>query len=162
MRTLVAFSVLVLVAGCQIPPPEMTEAEIAQIEAEVMEFAEAWLNVWEQNDCEAGAVFLHPTQSSFLWEGKALSRAEWLEICTPFTENRESFTGHWNEVTVRVLTSDAAVFVGTYTDTIRFVSGTLRTWADNSQTGLVERTPEGWVFTTLASTSGSYEDIEGG
>jgi len=35
MRTLAAFAVLLLVAACQTaPPPEMTEAEIAQIEAE--------------------------------------------------------------------------------------------------------------------------------
>lgn len=35
MRTLAAFAVLVLVGACQTSPPEMTEAEKAQIEAEV-------------------------------------------------------------------------------------------------------------------------------
>lgn len=35
MRTLAAVAVLSLVAACQAPPPEMTEAEMAQSEAEV-------------------------------------------------------------------------------------------------------------------------------
>ena len=38
MRAFAAFFVLLLVVGCQAPPVEMTEAEIAQIEAEVMEW----------------------------------------------------------------------------------------------------------------------------
>ena len=38
MRTIAAFAVLLIVAACQAPPPaEMTEAEIAQYEAEVKE-----------------------------------------------------------------------------------------------------------------------------
>ena len=41
MRTLAAFAVLLLVTACQAPPAEMTEAEIAQIEAEVMAFEES-------------------------------------------------------------------------------------------------------------------------
>ncbi len=35
MRALPALAVLLLVSACQAPPPEMTEAEIAQIEADV-------------------------------------------------------------------------------------------------------------------------------
>ena len=43
MRTLAAFAVLMLVTGCQAPPAEMTEAEIAQIKAEVLSMGDQWL-----------------------------------------------------------------------------------------------------------------------
>jgi hypothetical protein len=144
------------------PPAEMTEVEIAQIEAEVTEWADAWMAVWEQNDCNAAVPFFHPTKTAFLWQGKALSRAAWLEECNPVVANRVAFAGHWTSVEVEVLTPNVVHFLGTYTDTIRYESGRARTWAENSQLGLVERTPDGWVFTSIAATSGPAEEIEEG
>ncbi len=163
MRALAAVAVLLLVFACQAPPPaEMTEAEIAQIEAEVMQFSEAWMDVWAKNDCEAGAVFLHPDNLSFLWSGQALNRAEWLEACIPIVANRESFSGSWTETSVQVLSRDAAVFVGTYSSTFSYVDDTpARHYPSSSQMGLVERTATGWVFTTIAGDSGSFEVVEG-
>jgi ketosteroid isomerase-like protein len=45
MRTLAAFAILLLVAACQAPPAEMTEAEMAQIEAEAKQ---AIQSQWEK------------------------------------------------------------------------------------------------------------------
>lgn len=48
MKRLMAFSLLLLVSACQAPPAEMTEAEIAQIEAEVTEaISDRWASFWE-------------------------------------------------------------------------------------------------------------------
>jgi ketosteroid isomerase-like protein len=41
-----AVAVLVLLSACQAPPVEMTEAEIAQIEAEVEAATNEWWEVW--------------------------------------------------------------------------------------------------------------------
>lgn len=163
MKHLAVLAVMTLFAGCQAPPPpEMTDAERAQIVAEIMEFSQLWMDVWEENNCEAAASFLHPTDLSFLWQGEALNRSDWLDVCAPVVALRESWVGSWAGRKVQVLTPDAAIFVGTFADTIRFTSGVLRHWTDNSQMGLVERTPEGWVFTTFGATAGPAEDIEEG
>ena len=50
MKRLIAVSGLVLLAGCQAPPAEMTEAEIAQIEAEVGAVAEDWVQYYSSED----------------------------------------------------------------------------------------------------------------
>lgn len=159
LAAVIAVVALLFIATEQTPSPGMTAADIAGIEAEVTDFAQRWMEVWSQNDCEAGAAFLKPEGLAFLWNGRVLDRETWVEECTPLVELRESFAGAWKDITVQVLTPNSALFVGTYTDTIRYTDGVHRTWADNSQMGLVERTAEGWVFATLASTSGAYEDV---
>ena len=64
MKRLMAVAGLILLVGCQAPPAEMTEAEIAQIEAEVSGLAEAWLSAWEtggpEEYCQATQAYLHP------------------------------------------------------------------------------------------------------
>ena len=42
MKVLAAFAFLLFVAACQTAPPEMTEAEIAEIEADVRAVADDW------------------------------------------------------------------------------------------------------------------------
>jgi hypothetical protein len=159
MRAFAAVAVLVLVSACQAPPPaEMTDAERAQIEAEVLALAQGWMDIWDENDCEAASIFLNPESLSFLWSGQALNRSEWLEACIPIVANRESFSGNWTETKVHVLSPDAAVFVGTYTATYSYVDDTpARHYPRTSQMGLVERTATGWVFTTFTNVNGPYE-----
>ena len=161
MRKLAAFAILLLVAACQAPPTGMTEAEIAQIEAEVTQRVGDWMVDWSQNDCQVIDEYAHPELTAMLYSGEVLDRAEWKEACGPVVENRESWTTDWHEVTVRVLSPDAAVFLVNYGYTIKFTSGVHRTWPRASQGGLVERTTDGWAITLLGSSSGSYEDVEG-
>ena len=66
MRTLAAFAVMLLVAACQTAPPEMTEAEIAQIEAEVMEAMEASVDGWRQGSAERIMATFHPSATSWV------------------------------------------------------------------------------------------------
>ena len=65
MRTLSAFAVLLLFAACQTGPPEMTEAEIAQIEAEVLVAMEANFEGWRQSDVAMIMEGWHPTATSW-------------------------------------------------------------------------------------------------
>jgi hypothetical protein len=161
MRIIGTVAVLFLVGACQ-APPEMTEAERAQIESEVIEFAEAWMDVWEDNDCEKAAAFLHPDRLAFLHGARVLNRSEWLEACTPVVAAREAYSGTWTDTDVRVLTPNVAVFIGSFSSTTRYTDGRERHYPGIAQAGLVERTSSGWVFTTLASNTGLYEEIEEG
>ena len=62
---------------------------------------------------------------------------------------------------MRLLASpDAAMFVGTYWNTIKFRSGAHRHWPSVAQGALVERTTDGWAITFLGNSAGSYEEVE--
>ena len=58
MRALAAFSVLVLVAACQAPPTEMTEAEKADIAAEVDSLTNEMWEAWKIFDWDRGLAFI--------------------------------------------------------------------------------------------------------
>jgi len=79
MRPLAAVAVLLLVAACQTVPPEMTEAEIAQYEAEVMREIDEQLarygEAMVQGDTEGVLSFW--TEDMRLWgPGMNLERTE--------------------------------------------------------------------------------------
>jgi uncharacterized lipoprotein YajG len=60
MKRLIAVAGLVLLVGCQAPPAEMTEAEIAQVEAEVMSWTEDWIRSATNQDADAVAALMDP------------------------------------------------------------------------------------------------------
>lgn len=165
MRTFFAFSVLLLSAACQAPPPpEMTEAEIAQIEIEVMQLAEAWMDAWEdmETDCEATEALLHPDYWERLASGEARDISEWLDFCTRATTTRAGFSGDWIESKVRVISPDAAVFTGTFSPTYYRNDGRPpRHYLTSVQRLLIERTETGWGISWMTNVNGPYEDLEG-
>lgn len=117
MRALAAFSVLMLVTACQTAPPaEMTEAEIAQIEAEVMAVADGWRlgflaeadlekYVNAQSDWAGGAFYLDRTLDA----GRARVEAAW-----PTRDNE--LVGQLN-TEVHVLAPNVATVTHTYRST---------------------------------------------
>jgi uncharacterized protein (TIGR02246 family) len=161
MRIIGTGAVLFLVGACH-APGEMTETERAQIEAELIEFAEAWMDVWGENDCEKAAAFLHPDRLAVLHGARVLNRSEWLEACAPVVAAREAYSVIWTDMEVRVLTPNVAILIGTYSSTTRYTDGREGHHPAIAQAGLVERTRSGWVFATLASDAGLYEEIEEG
>ena len=114
MRTLAAFFVLLLVTACQTAPPEMTEAEIAQVEANVLEAIEATFEAWRQLDVEGIMEGWHPTATSWA-SGARLRDFGWLtESNRGIAENYTKWEGGWLETSVTVLNPDAALFQGTF------------------------------------------------
>lgn len=79
MRTLAAFSVLLLVAACQAPPPEMTEAEAAQHEAEVRQELTSLMDTWKdaclRGDVEA-FMSLYTSDARVYYPGMNFDRDE--------------------------------------------------------------------------------------
>jgi len=163
MRTLAAVSVLLLVAACQAPPAEMTETEVAQIEAEVMELADTWLDTWRvEVNCDVGLPLLHPDWLAMPYEGEIINRDEWHEMCLMRTANVASATFDWTNREVRVLAPDAAVFIGSYSATWEYLDGSPAVHVPiSSQGGVAERTPDGWVWTFYSWSPGQGEEVGG-
>jgi len=163
MKALVGFFVMafLLAMPFQINAQKMTGEEVAQITAEVTQFLEGWMTAWEKNDCGILNDFAHPELTAYIYSGTFLNRAEWHEACVPIAAEREEFSGEWTEMKIRALSSDAAVFEGSYWMTIKSKSGAHRHWPSIAQGGLVERTAEGWRLTLLGNDGDEYEDIGG-
>lgn len=164
MRVLAGIFVmsLLLAIPSQVSGQEMTKEQVGKVEAEVLAFADAWVEVWGDNSCEKGAGLLHPDKLAFLYAGRFENHSEWMAACKESVAGREGYTGRWLETKVHVLTQDAAVFVGNLEQTFRNKDGTSRHYPMSGQTGLVERTPTGWVFTTFAFSNGSSDSGAGG
>jgi hypothetical protein len=165
MRALVAVVLLALISACQAPPAEMTEAEIAQVEAEVMEWAEGFLDAWRgdtRTGCEANLVRVHPDHVVFLRGGEPRRKADWLDWCLSTNAGLEDFIGEWTDKQVRVLSPDAAVFLGRWSGT--FVEDTGRRVHHPAavQRIMVERMADGWGITMQQWSNGPSEVTEGG
>lgn len=145
-------------------PPEMTEAESAQIEAEVMQWAEAWMEIWRANDCELSRNAWHPTRIAQPRAGRTgVSVDEWIRQCTDQITNRASFSGEWTETEVRVISRDVALFMGSYNATYGYRDETPdRHYPTAAQVMLLERTETGWGLTFFVNSNGPYEGVEGG
>jgi hypothetical protein len=147
-------------------PAEMTEAEIAQIEAEVLEWAEAFMDGWEAGTpdarCEANLALVHPDHVTYLTGGAPQRKADWFDYCMGVHENWASFTGDWTETSVRVISPDAAVFLGRYDSTGENVNGRVIRYPAGAQLILVERTADGWGFTLHENSNGPTEVVEEG
>ena len=156
MRTLAALAALLLVAACQAPPSEMTEAEKAAIKAEV----EAYLDKYEE-----------------IWETLALDRTASLKVQTPeytwamagaitrgFEENQAKAEAEFSSVEavdwestdrhVAVLSRDAAALLNVGKTTVTHSGG--ETWeATFTYSHVVVRRDGEWQ--TLIGHS-SYEE----
>jgi hypothetical protein len=166
MRTLASFAVLMLVAACQTAPPEMTEAEIAQLEAEVLEWADAWMAAGEiptpEDRCGAWRNLAHPDQVVRLRGGEPQGRAAWFDYCMGIQVNWQTFTGEWTETDVRVLSPDAVVFIGRSSGTWVHADGRVIRYPAGVQRLLLERAADGWGFTMHDNSNGPSEVVEGG
>lgn len=145
-------------------PPEMTDAERAQIEADVLNLAEAWMDVWRANHCELARDILSPDRLALPVGGRAdTSVSDWIDYCTRTIENRAGWSGEWTDTDVRVLSPDAALFVGTYAGTYTYRDGSpARHYPTSAQVILAERTDTGWSITTFLNSNSAYEEVEGG
>jgi hypothetical protein len=170
MRALLAILALLVVLGLGFllyssptTPSEMTEAEVAQIEAEVTQVLEDFLQANEEMDCGKVAALYHPEHAGVAWGSRLLDASMFQEACESFFDGKDSWTGYWVETNVRVLTRDFAEYTGRMGDTIHYSDGRVREWPGNCvNIGVMERTPDGWKATIGAQTCGSSQLIEEG
>jgi ketosteroid isomerase-like protein len=75
MRALAAAAVLLMVSACQAPPPaEMTDAERAQIEAEVNAIHAEFWDAWRETDVNGGMAYYYNSPAlAFGMDGQLVS-----------------------------------------------------------------------------------------
>jgi ketosteroid isomerase-like protein len=154
--------VILLVAKLPPPSPEMSEAEIAQIEAEVREVVEARFEALRNLDMDKVLRSAHPDLLVWAAEGRIMNAAAYRDGMHAWAEGKESWRGRWVETKVRVLTPDLAVFSGSYVDTIQYSDGRHLHCPKCSAVFLFERTTNGWKYTMGAGSAVPAEPVQGG
>ena len=157
MRTLAGFFVtaLLLAVPFQLSAQEISEEQVAKIEAEVVEWAEAWEEGWEpENRCEILRALFHPDHPVRVAGGEPQGRDGWFEFCMSNYANWVSFSGTWGDREVRVISPDAAVLITRYDGTWEFEDGTTNHRPSGVHRILLERAPDGWGATFMQNSAG--------
>ena len=141
-------------------PPEMTEAEVAQIEAEVAVVGDQLMTAMNNLDVEALSALYDPS-SMHGNDGSVYyaSYDEWVAHLEQLFGSFEEMSSEWTNTRVDVLAADAALFVGQSDATLK------RTEQGESRKGyvtLVFRNTDGvWKIIHQASV-GRWTPIEEG
>lgn len=154
--------VILLVARLPPPLPEISEPEIARIEAEVLGVVEGRFEALRNLDMDGVLQSAHPDLLAWAAGGRILNSAEYRDGLYQWANGKESWKGHWIERNVRVLTPDLAVFWGSYVDTIQYSDGRVLHCPRCSAVFLFERTPDGWRYSMGAGSSTPAEPVEAG
>lgn len=158
-----ALAALIVLGAFIFVPDKTTGFDPQEIEAEVLALADTWMDAWKDmdTDCETVVGLLHPDHWMMLVSGEAQDISEYPDYCARSTENRAGFSGDWMEKKVRVISPDAAVFVGTYFGTISYKDNRpSRHYRQSIQRLLVERTPDGWGVSWMSFANGPSEEGE--
>jgi hypothetical protein len=143
----------------------MTEADVAQIEAEVMEWAEVYLDRWEgpaATGCEGVQSLFHPEHVLYLAGGEHRRIADWFDYCMGRNAAVADYSGTWTDKDVRVLSPNAAIFLGRLSHNFGRADGTSDRYPAAAQRLLVERTADGWRITMFENSNGPRAEVEGG
>jgi len=125
MKRLIAVVGLVLLVGCQAPPAEMTEAEIAQIEAEVMEFADTHLAAFSELDTDLLLSFwMDDDISSVSFAQRAVGTGELSAFFDGLVASWQQTESAWQPGSiVDVISPTMALFQGTNRQDVSFTDG---------------------------------------
>jgi hypothetical protein len=141
----------------------MTEAEIAQIEAEVLQVWEGFFQSFRDLDMDGVTGIFHPEHTSMNYQYEFADYAAMLELYEGFFAPLEAWEGGWVDTRVRVLTPSFAVFEGRYWATIHFTDGSAFHWPENAiWTALMEKTDDGWLVAENAPSSPEGQPVEQG
>ena len=151
MKALITVAALLLVLGLGFflysspaTSPEMTETEIAQIEAEVNQVLDDLMAAWNAEDLEGSLAPFDSEELLVRWaadidDGPQAFRARMVDIW----ERALEWEGDWDYRHVKVISPTSALFIGSYEVTVSFAGGNTRSWHPE-WTSLLERTDSGW------------------
>jgi hypothetical protein len=163
MRAVAALAILFLVPSCQAPPPEMTDAEKAQIEAELMEVTDALTEAWNAWDIDASMSFLHPERTSFAWAGTVYDFDGLRERYSEVWAGADRQETAWTTRKVEVLSEDAVFFQGSFELRIFYSDGREVLYPGTCHwTGLYEPYNGEWKMTYGSYAYGGAQTVEGG
>lgn len=127
MRAFSGSCLLVLLGACTgepAPPPEMTSAERGEIQAEVLEWSDQFLEAVKRVDAEAVTGLFHSEDGHFVSGDSYLAtpqahRASTRELYATW----ETWQGEWETRRVDVFSPEAALLVGEVVGVIKPVDG---------------------------------------
>ncbi len=123
---LLTLAVLLFAAACQTAPPEMTDAERAEIEAAVTESLQVWVDGASALDAAQATSVMDPQVDFVDFYNLSQGRAELLEWTTSLLSNYQSWEGALDQVTVEVMSPEIALFFAQVTITRRNQAGRLQ------------------------------------
>lgn len=150
MRTLPACFFLMLVAACQTAPPEMTEAERAQIRSEVEAVGDQWMAAVSGIDAEAFLGLFDPANTYAVDGAYYANYEDWTGRIERLFSTWQEVNWTWATTRVDVLCSDAAMFVGQTEGTRTRTDGTTSD-ANAGITLLIRRIEGVWKITFQGS-----------
>ena len=107
------------------PSVEMTEADIAQIQAELMSWTDEWIESSRSQDADAVAALMDPDEARYVVN--ATFHSGW-EECRNALETLyagwETWNGDWSGRSVEVLGPDVAFLIGQVRGPLTLVDGT--------------------------------------
>ena len=109
----VACALVVACGGGTEAAPELTNADRSQIQAEVLDWSDQWLENGTNLDAQGVALLFDEADGHFVNGGRY--QATWQEFLTESQElygGWESWEGQWGPRRIDVLADDAALFVG--------------------------------------------------
>ena len=127
MRTISSVCLLLLLGACAgepAPPPEMTNAERGQIQAEVLAWADQFLDAATNLDAQGVAALFDQADGHFMDGGTY--RSNWQDFLTGTQElygTWESWEGAWDTRRVDVLAPDVALLVGETSGVLQYPDG---------------------------------------
>jgi hypothetical protein len=162
IAAIVAVLALLFIATEQTAPPEMTEAEVAQIEAEVFVASDYLVDGWNAHDAETFLAMFHPNKVSHAWGGRIWTDHDELsEEWAAVMETTDSVGISWTDRNVRVVTDQVAMFQGSTDLTIYYTDGRIVQYPGTAHwTGLFEPSEAGWKMTTSAYTFGGAQRLD--
>ena len=141
------------------PPAEMTDAEIAQIEVEVMQATNDMMAAWNAEDGLASGAFFDSETLNVLWGGNEYDNPESFgEMYATIWERFPSWDGGWDDSFVKVLGPNLALFRGRYHCTLTNQAGVQTFWRPHF-TALFERRTDGWKMTVVDHAVGTAEEV---
>ena len=126
MRTLAAIAVLMFVNACQGPPPAaMTEAELAQIQADVMSWADQWIESSRSLDVDGVMALLDPDETRYAMNASFYSgRDECRGALEALYRGWETFDSSWSGRSVEALGPEVAFLIGQVRGPLTLADGT--------------------------------------
>jgi hypothetical protein len=158
MKALAASTVLLFVAACQTAPPALTEAEVAQVEAEVTGMANRLMDLWNTGDWETHLSLYDSEALNVLWGPTVLDTHESFARFMGFVEDYPGWDGAWDDIFVKVLGPNSALFRGRYHTTLTDLEGMKTFWRPH-WTALVERRVDGWTMTVVDHAYGTAQEV---
>ena len=169
MKALITAAALLVVLGLGFflyssptASPEMTEAEIAQIEATIMDVTDAMSDAWTAYDIEATQAFFHPDKTSLAWGSSVFDydgHRDRLEEVWGGAEGQETF---WTARKIEVLSEDLVLFQGSFDLKIFFADGRVGHYPGTAHYTVLFEPYEGeWKITYGGYAYGGYQVTEG-